>query len=218
MFSTSAVGFVVLPEAMESMIRCSYPGDGNSMNINGGCGNGGCCPPHWGNDGLADMMWKHEAERKGKWCVGSCACAFGASHKDRYHCMYNEVYIPTLGIKPRTGRWGSVLTSSSVFLSPRLSLFSPVSSPSLGSSPTMWEVVLDGNKWQRFLPSLIEAIFYPINGHVDSSEGDRNEATDVRRRLIDAYGGSTAPPLLSYDIGEATAGRNPFREDDYRDD
>jgi len=169
MFSTSAMGFVVLPEAMESMIRCSYPGDGNSMNINGGCGNGGCCPPHWGNDGLADMMWKHEAERKGKWCVGSCACAFGASHKDRYHCMYNEV-------------------------------------------------VLDGNKWQRFLPSLIEAIFYPINGHVDSSEGDRNEATDVRRRLIDAYGGSTAPPLLSYDIGEATAGRNPFREDDYRDD
>jgi len=73
------------------------------------------------------------------------------------------------------------------------------------------EVVLDGNKWLNRLPNLIEAVFYPVNCHVDHREGDRWKAQRVQAYFSQRYGIDTyRTPLLKYDCGHAREGREPF--------
>ena len=74
------------------------------------------------------------------------------------------------------------------------------------------EIVLDGYVWKERLPRLIEAIFYPVGGHVDAWEGDSNRARKMQRNFMNAYGLTQQDaPLLAYDVQEARAGRAPFR-------
>mgnify|MGYP006950465998 CR=1 FL=1 len=74
------------------------------------------------------------------------------------------------------------------------------------------EIVLDGYVWKQRLPFLVEAIFYPVGGHVDAWEGDANRAREIQRNFVEAYGLALPDaPLLAYDIEEARAGRAPFR-------
>ena len=154
MFSTSAVGFVLNPRALGSMIRCSYPRDGNSMGAQQGCGDGAM----WGLSELANMMRTHE--RTHHWYD---ACAWGApSEQDRSGCQYNEI-------------------------------------------------VLKGDEWRRQLPQLIEAVFYPANGHVDHREGDRNRAWQLHRSFLHAYRlSSDRCPLLKFDVRQAQSAHAPF--------
>ena len=81
MFSTSAVGYVLRPESLSSKkaVRCSYPGDGNSMNSNQGCRG----DAYWGGGGIEQMLAKFEAhppdDRGG--------CSVGSTPVDRNYCQ-----------------------------------------------------------------------------------------------------------------------------------
>lgn len=86
----------------------------------------------------------------------------------------------------------------------------------LGLRCTDNEVVLDGEIWQSRLPSLIEAVFFPIHGNVKHWEGggDPSGARNLRDRFASMHGISPPDrvPVLTYDLAEAEAGRAPFRE------
>jgi hypothetical protein len=74
------------------------------------------------------------------------------------------------------------------------------------------EVVLDGRLWTSNLPSIVQAVFYPVNGHVDTTEGDVHRARAARGAFMDRFGLSQAElaPLLTYDVGAARSGRAPW--------
>ena len=46
------------------------------------------------------------------------------------------------------------------------------------------EVVLWGDRWEEKLPFIVEAFFFPVNGHVDSREGDQGAARRARNAFI----------------------------------
>ena len=76
-------------------------------------------------------------------------------------------------------------------------------------------MVFDGDAWQARLPALVAAVFLPIHGDVKHWEGgDARSARDVRDRFAAQYGLHPAErvPVLTYDLGEAAAGRAPFAE------
>merc|ERR1712196_347473 len=83
-----------------------------------------------------------------------------------------------------------------------------------GRSGCMYnELVLDGTAYTQLLPSAVEAIFFPINSPepVQNREGDEQSARDVHAAFRRHYGKRQAmPPLLSFDMAEAHAGRAPF--------
>lgn len=99
-FSTSAIGFVLRPEALPatdettrgpSAIWCSYPGDGGSMRQpkgSHGCG-WGAFPPKK----LDAMLWQSQTARRYSYtCVVDDPRA-PADAEDRSGCMYNEVVL-----------------------------------------------------------------------------------------------------------------------------
>lgn len=75
------------------------------------------------------------------------------------------------------------------------------------------EVVLNGYSYSDHLPNIIEAIFYPVNGHVDTKEGDANQARSIYQHFLSRYG---LPPLrvpfLTFDVKAAENGLPPFRD------
>ena len=76
------------------------------------------------------------------------------------------------------------------------------------------ELVIKGDRYAQLLPSVIEAIFYPINAEVKHPEGGPEDARKLRAAFISHFyprGGNRLPPLLAYDVAEAQAGRAPFR-------
>jgi hypothetical protein len=74
------------------------------------------------------------------------------------------------------------------------------------------EVVLNGWLYTQRLPGIVEAVFYPINGHVDHREGDENNARDIHARFRSRYGlAAKNVPLLSFDVAAARDGQAPFR-------
>ena len=88
MFSTSAVGLVIDPEAAQraDLVHCAYWKDGNSMNS----GNYGCDGAQgWGSAGLQVALSAQERNaRENSWC------AWGApTMEDRSGCRYNEVVL-----------------------------------------------------------------------------------------------------------------------------
>ena len=74
------------------------------------------------------------------------------------------------------------------------------------------EVVLrGGDSWNHRLPELIEAVFYPKNGHVDHWEGDRGHAWQMHSNFLRHYHqGRSDTPLLSFDVRKAQHGQAPF--------
>ena len=82
------------------------------------------------------------------------------------------------------------------------------------------EVVLEGAAWETRLPLTIEAVFYPVDGNVDHWERVTGEANalhaDFTQRHAAAAAAATAggaapfPPLLTFSVAEARAGRAPF--------
>ena len=76
------------------------------------------------------------------------------------------------------------------------------------------EIVFDGHLWAARLPSIIEAIFLPINGEVNTWEGgSRDSARDVRDRFVWTYGLSAqSVPVLTYDLEAAESGLAPFNQ------
>ena len=74
------------------------------------------------------------------------------------------------------------------------------------------EIVFDGGQWKERLPNLIEAMFYPIKGHVDHREGDDRRARLLHQRLLRAYGLTAHQvPLLVFDVQKARGGEAPFQ-------
>ena len=71
------------------------------------------------------------------------------------------------------------------------------------------ELVIAGEEYQRSLPSVVEAIFYPTNGPVHHEEGSREAAKGMKRLFVEHYGLSV--PLLAYDVKEARTRRYDSR-------
>ena len=86
-FSSSAVGFILDAYRMpDSIIRCAYHGDGNSMNTEpGGC-DWGQAHDRWH---LQDMMWRSNGYPYCSRC--GCACCGDITPDDRNGCRYNEI-------------------------------------------------------------------------------------------------------------------------------
>ena len=89
MYSTSAVGLVLRPSAVEGCIWCSYPRDGNSMNQDQhGCANLKGYDM-FAADRISDMMRKHEQDLH--WHK---TCLWGdPDDEDRSGCQYNEIVL-----------------------------------------------------------------------------------------------------------------------------
>lgn len=74
------------------------------------------------------------------------------------------------------------------------------------------EIVFNGGQWTERLPSLVEALFYPINGHVDTWEGDAGRARMLQQQFLHTYGiDADQVPLLTFDIQKARGGEAPFQ-------
>ncbi len=159
MFSTSAVGFVLRPWAVDGLIWCAYGMDGATMRkpLNHGCDE--ASHPNL-SAALEEQRTRIEVLRW--WGCFDLCCIDNGTVYDRSGCRYNEV-------------------------------------------------VLNGPLWMDRLPNLMEAIFYPTGGRVDSVEGDRDRALAVRDHFHEAY--SVWLPLLVYDVGVGLRGGAPFRAD-----
>ena len=74
------------------------------------------------------------------------------------------------------------------------------------------EVVLDGTEWKDHLPHVIEAVFYPVNGHVDHREGDESAARSIHYKFLESFGlNGVGTPLLSFDVHKAQhSNTHPF--------
>ena len=79
----------------------------------------------------------------------------------------------------------------------------------------MREGAADGYAWEEQLPQLIDAIFYPIHGVVDHSEGGAEQARRLHDTFIAQYGlgRDEFMPLLTFDLAAATSkpARPPFQ-------
>ena len=86
-YSTSAVGFVLRPSDLQAGLWCSYPRDGNSMNVaDHGCAGKGAIGSF---KSLAKMMVYHINHLK-----SGTSCLWGAPNAaDRSSCQYNEVVL-----------------------------------------------------------------------------------------------------------------------------
>ena len=74
------------------------------------------------------------------------------------------------------------------------------------------ELVIAGHEYQRGLPGVIEAIFYPTNGPVHHAEGSSGAAKKMQRLFLDHYGlGAGDVPLLAFDVTEARSRRYDSR-------
>ena len=72
------------------------------------------------------------------------------------------------------------------------------------------EIVLDGTIWTANLPEIVQAIYYPINGHVDHREGDQWRAATAHADFVRIFGLSTFAPLLTWDVAAAKRGAAPW--------
>ena len=68
--------------------------------------------------------------------------------------------------------------------------------------------MLDAVHLLKHLPSVVEAVFFPVRGPVHHPEGDERRAQAVRRSFQQQFG--ILLPLLSFDVSEARQGRAPF--------
>jgi hypothetical protein len=74
------------------------------------------------------------------------------------------------------------------------------------------ELVLNGHAYVNRLPHAVEAWFWPTNGPVHHREGSESRARTLHKRFRSRYNlSSTRCPLLTFNVGEARAGRAPFR-------
>ena len=72
------------------------------------------------------------------------------------------------------------------------------------------EIILWGHVWDAHLPQIVEAFFYPINGHVDSREGDAWKASEEREAFIARFRPAAFAPLLTYDVAKSQRGEAPW--------
>ena len=69
---------------------------------------------------------------------------------------------------------------------------------------------MSGEKFSQQLPRIVEAFFYPINGVVDSREGDATAARLARRAFLDQVALTDLTSLLTFDVAAARRGRAPW--------
>ena len=82
------------------------------------------------------------------------------------------------------------------------------------------ELLLSARRYAAVFPRLVEAVFYPTNCEAPPerntstiNEGSKAVAVELRSQLRRNFqlSPTQTPPLLSYDCGEARAGRPPFQ-------
>ena len=209
MYSTSAVGVVLRPDLAQGLIRCAYGRDGGSYNMGDhGCG--------WGSDPPErfDVMMRYNQNQP-----YTGYCLYGApTSEDRSGCRYNEESLATGCPAQCLHATASYLTGSVLEVSSPASLLKLVQR-AIGIPPgahhrlltACSQVVLNGFEYSELLPQVVEAVIFPINGHVDVREGDEASARNIRMHFVHKYGLSAAQvPLLSYDVAAARSGKAPF--------
>ena len=74
------------------------------------------------------------------------------------------------------------------------------------------QVVLKSSVYAAALPSVIDAIFLPVDGPVHNRAGNVAQASRMRKALIGRYWSNPpiSVPLLAFHVDEARKGQSPF--------